>query len=128
MGSNTELNHVGMSATGRRSWHLNQEFLLVMGKVNVIGDRIKDEGVQSMKSEDDFSSQGNGALMRIIQANSEAPGTERRKTEESRIFAYSKENIGNSPTRSFYDEDKIESGKTPNAHGELVSDEGQFKP
>ena len=28
MGSNTELNHAGMSATGRRSWHLNQEFLL----------------------------------------------------------------------------------------------------
>ena len=34
-------------------------FQLVMGEVNVIGDRIEDEGVQSMKNEDDSSQMNN---------------------------------------------------------------------
>ena len=37
MGSNTELNHFGMSVTGRRSWHPNQEFLLVLRESHLLG-------------------------------------------------------------------------------------------
>ena len=99
-----------------------------MGKVNVMGINQRNEGDQRNKNEDDSSSQKT-ASMRTLEAPSQKDTKNRRHPlgdirTSSRI-------IVNDSRRSFYDEgkiDKIESEKTPNVHGELVSDEGKFKP